>query len=178
MRSRVQETFCIYRALITMVSQHNKALLPFIHLCFWECLRFGELHGRHKGTHCSGGGGTNLPFPEGRRPAGKVTVVIWIAIKKPVLHRQSCQGGRGGMAKMQHLQDRGLPGGSQAAPAGLWHQLPLNQTKPAENHPKTSLKTRLVNTKRVKRQTHVTGALPPNLQVEAGIETSFCSARI
>lgn len=34
LRSSIQEMLFIYGVLITMVSQHNKALSPFIHLRF------------------------------------------------------------------------------------------------------------------------------------------------
>lgn len=43
--SRIQEMSSIYCVLITMVSEHNKALSPCIHLCFWECRGFGNCTG-------------------------------------------------------------------------------------------------------------------------------------
>lgn len=97
LRSSIQEMFFIYWVLITMVSEHNKALSPLIHLRFWEFLDFGELHGADRKEPIvlgSGVGGMYLPFPKQRKRAGKVAIVI-LTKKNPAAPPQEGTWGRG-----------------------------------------------------------------------------------
>ena len=137
---------------------------------------WGIARGRHKGTDCSGGRGTNLPFPKGRKPAGKVAIVIWIwgGVRKEALLHHQCWQVRVGGAETRHLRDQGLPGGTE----GARHPRPGSGTSYRLNHPKTILKPPTNTNNGVKRWTHVAGASLPELQVEAGIEKSSCSPRI
>lgn len=125
LRSSIQEMFFIYWVLITMVSEHNKALSPLIHLRFWEFLDFGELHGADTKEPIvlgSGVGGMYLPFPKQRKRAGKVTIVICTK-KNPAApparpHRRG--RGDGGSRRCLSLWGGGL-GASYLQPKPRWH---------------------------------------------------------
>lgn len=128
LRSSIQEMFCIYWALITMVSEHNKALSPFIHLRFWERLGFGELHGADtKALIVLEAEGRTCPFQ--RRGSRQEKSLLWsgyIYIKKK--KRPIALSARPGQevgtrtAERWHLRDWGCPGG-QREPGTPGHAL-------------------------------------------------------
>lgn len=157
-----------------MVSEHNKALSPFIHLRFWECLGFGELHGADtKAPIVLEAEGRTCPFQ--RRGSRQEKSLLWSGYKKKIspIALSAPPGREGGTAETRHLWDRGLSRGTE----GARRPQPGSGISYLLNHPETILKPP-TNTNKVKHWTHVAGTSLPKLQVEAGIETSFCSPRI
>lgn len=117
LRSSIQEMFFIYWVLITMVSEHNKALSPLIHLRFWEFLDFGELHGADTKEPIvlgSGVGGMYLPFPKQRKRAGKVTIVIRTKKKTRLRHQHDPTGGDVGTGAAAGAYPYGVGGSGPA----------------------------------------------------------------
>lgn len=129
-----QSTIRLYRPASICVSGNAGAL--------------GIARGRHKGTHCSGGRGTNLPFPQERKPAGKVAIVSWI-LKKTTGKKSYCIVSAAGSGKGDGW-DRAPVGlgavqGEPGTPSHAGSSVATCYTipKPSKPLPKPTLKARL-----------------------------------
>lgn len=115
--SRIQETSSIYCVLITMVSEHNKALSPCIHLCFWECRGFGNCTGPTQ-RHPLFWRQRDEPALSTGEEAGRKSCYCELDIKKKhgkkvLLHRQCCRVGKGGWLGQGTCGTGGCPGGAR-----------------------------------------------------------------